>query len=373
MKIVHIIIGLNVGGAELMLKRLVLNSQRNGEFQHEIISLTDLGVVGSDLRKQGISVYTLGMTSILKLPTIFLKLKKIIKQIDPNVVQTWMYHADFLGGIAAKQVGIDNIIWGIRTTDVTQGASRLTILLRSLCAKLSYRIPKKIVCAAHVSKELHEKIGYDATKMIVIPNGFELDKLVATDEDRKQLRQELNLLDTTVVIGSVGRFNEVKNQRLFVEIAALLVKEFPDLKFMMVGRDNDKNNQTLIEWLQEYSLEEHFRLLGQRSDIPRCLKAMDIFCLHSKTEGFPNVLGEAMAVGVLPVALDVGESRYLINNKQLIASNENELVLLLKKIICGKMLNDDIRNKNYIRIKDDFSISNIVNMFEDLYREIDDV
>ncbi|WP_017395890.1 glycosyltransferase family 4 protein [Acinetobacter haemolyticus] len=311
-KVLHIIIGLNVGGAELMLKRLVLHSQRKGEYQHEVISLTDLGIVGSDLRKQGISVYTLGMTSIFGLPFIFLKLKKLIKQIDPDVVQTWMYHADFLGGLAAKQSGIDNIIWGIRTTDVTQGASRLTILLRSLCAKLSCRIPKKIVCAAHVSKELHEKVGYDASKMVVIPNGFELDKLVATEEDRRQLRQELNLLDTDIVIGSVGRFNEVKNQRLFVEVAALLVKDFPNLKFMMVGRDNDENNQILIEWLQEYSLLDNFRLLGQRSDIPKCLKTMDIFCLHSKTEGFPNVLGEAMYQERVCLALDVGDSKQLL-------------------------------------------------------------
>ncbi|ENW25304.1 hypothetical protein F925_00638 [Acinetobacter lwoffii NCTC 5866 = CIP 64.10 = NIPH 512] len=366
-KVLHIIIGLNVGGAELMLKRLVLHSQQKGEYQHEVISLTDLGVVGADLRKQGVPVYTLGMTSVFKLPIIFFKLKSIIKQINPDVVQTWMYHADFLGGLAAKQAGIDNIIWGIRTTDVAQGASRLTVLLRSLCAKLSYRIPRKIVCAAHLSKDLHEKVGYDATKMIVIPNGFELDKLVATEADRRELRQELNLSDTDIVIGSVGRFNEVKNQRLFVEVAALLVKDFPHLKFMMVGRDNDENNQILMGWLQEHDLLDCFRLLGQRSDIPKCLKAMDIFCLHSKTEGFPNVLGEAMALGLPCVSTNVGDSDFLLQSDFCVDIND---INTLKESISMLIKDDKIRlclgNRNLERIQE-FSMESFLNNINKVY------
>lgn len=366
-KVLHIIIGLNVGGAELMLKRLVLHSQQKGEYQHEVVSLTDLGVVGKTLVDQGIPVYTLGMTSVFKLPVIFFKLKKLIQQVRPDVVQTWMYHADFLGGLAAKQVGIDNIIWGIRTTDVTQGASRITVVLRGICAKLSYRIPKKIVCAAHVSKDLHIQVGYDASKMVVIPNGFELDKLVATEEDRMQLRQELGLSDIDIVIGSVGRFNEVKNQKLFVEVAALLVKDFPNLKFMMVGRDNDENNEVLMKWLQENNLVKNFRLLGQRSDIPKCLKTMDIFCLHSKTEGFPNVLGEAMAVGTLVTALDVGDSKYLLNNEKFIAQDKMKILSILEDVLSSIKDCSEVITENKERILKEFPLSRIVILYEEIY------
>src|SRR5690554_3869677 len=116
MKIIHIIIGLNVGGAELMLKRLVLASQEKGKFQHEVISLTDLGVIGCDLRKAGIPVHILNMKSVLSLLKTYFSLKKLLKQLKPDVVQTWMYHADFIGGLAAKSLGVDNIIWGIRNS-----------------------------------------------------------------------------------------------------------------------------------------------------------------------------------------------------------------------------------------------------------------
>lgn len=366
MRICHIIIGLNVGGAELMLKRLVINSQLGGNFKHEVISLTDLGIVGAELKKAKIPVHTLNMKSIFSLIRVYILLRKKLREINPDIVQTWMYHADFLGGLAAKNLGIKKIIWGIRTTDVTQGGSKLTVLLRSVCAKLSYTIPTDIVCAAHISKDTHIKVGYDASKMHVIPNGFELDKLVATEEDRNRIRQEFNIPKKAIVIGSVGRFNVVKNQKFFIEVAAELVGFYPDLIFMVIGRDNTDDNYELMMWLREHNLINNFRLLGQRRDIPHCLKAMDIFCLHSKTEGFPNVLGEALIMGLIAVSLDVGDAKFLLKNSEYI-SNQKELTKKILYIINNYEIykNKTILNKK--NVLENFSMTKIVSIYEKLY------
>lgn len=363
-KIVHVIIGLNVGGAELMLKRLVLNSQANGTCKHEVISLTDLGIIGHDLKEAGIPVHALHMKSALSLIIIFFKLKKILSILKPDVVQTWMYHADFLGGLAAKSLGIDKIIWGIRTTDVAQGGSRLTVILRSICAKLSYSIPRHIVCAAHVSKDMHITVGYDVSKMLVIPNGFELDKLVATEYDREKLRSEYNISPDTIVIGSVGRFNVVKNQRLFIEMSVELLKFKSDIKFLIVGRDNTWENKELISWIDEFGIRDKFILLGQRSDIAKCMKAMDIFCLHSKTEGFPNVLAEAMAMKLCCVTTDVGDCRYLIKSNFCVSVNELSQTMMTVVEDDILRVESGINNYNYIQ---NYSIEKYIDTISRLY------
>ncbi len=369
MKIVHVIIGLNVGGAELMLKRLVLHSQKTGQFQHSIISLTDTGAIGLDLQAEDIEVYTLGMTSLTSIPKVFLGLKKLLKKIRPDVVQTWMYHADFLGGLAAKSVGIKNIIWGIRTTDVSQGASKQTVHLSKLCAKLSYYIPTTIVCAAHVSKDYHVGIGYDKSKIVVIPNGFDIEALSSTNEDGLNLREQVGLSANDRVIGSVGRFNPVKNQKLFVDVAATLLKDFPDLKFMLVGRDNTIENQELMSWIKKHDITGSFRLLGQRSDVSKCLRAMDIFCLHSKTEGFPNVVGEAILADTPCVAVNVGDVAVLLDEESIATSND---VAGISSVIQSylKYPKDKLKEKSHKNREDvitKYEMGVVLNKFHALY------
>ena len=371
-KIAHIIIGLNVGGAELMLKRLVLHSSAKGKFEHCVISLTDLGIIGQQLRDAGIEVYSVGMNSFASTSVAFIRLRKLLKKINPDVVQTWMYHADFLGGMAAKSLGIKKIIWGIRTTDVSKGRSKRTVHLSKLCAKLSYYIPNTIVCAADAGREVHEKIGYDASKMKVIPNGFDLDSFIATPGQRKILRDECGFTDKEMIVGSVGRFNQVKNQKLFVEAAALIVLENPEVRFLMIGRDNTWENMKLVSWIEQHNLRDRFVLLGERSDVPLCLAAMDVFCLHSKTEGFPNVLGEAMAMGLPCVTTDVGDAKLLLGSTGVVVSVS---ALSVCKAV-SHLLNLDKQDLIDMgacarqQLEDNYSLSKIILQYNDVYKSL---
>lgn len=372
MKITHVIVGLSIGGAELMLKRLVQGLNGTDGMHHSVISLTDLGPVGNQLQSEGVSVTALGMKNILSLPSTFFKLRRELKKQTPDIIQTWMYHADFLGGLAAKSIGINNIIWGVRTTDVTLGCSNLTVALRKLCAWISYRVPKIIVCAADAGRKVHEKIGYDPSKMLVIPNGFDLDKLTATPEQRNQLRDKCGFTDEHVVVGSVGRFNLIKNQLAFVETAALVAPERPNVRFLIVGRDNTWKNSELVSWIKQNNLQDKFVLLGERSDIPVCLSAMDIFCLHSKTEGFPNVLGEAMAMGLPCVATDVGDSEVLLGGTgKIVQLSTSDISNAIIKFI--ETSSDDITNiktKTSMRLKKEYSLADILNKYNSLYKSI---
>lgn len=371
-EVVHIIITLNVGGAELMLKRLVEGLNRQDGMKHSVISLTDIGPVGEQLEKFGIEVRALGMRNIASLPNIFFKLRSELKKRKPDIVQTWMYHADFLGGLAAKSLGIDNIIWGIRTTDVKLGRSKLTVYLRKLCALISFYIPKVIVCAADAGRKTHEQVGYDPRKMKVIPNGFDLNVFNSSFQQRKSLRIECGFSDSDIVIGSIGRFNPIKNQKLFIESAALVAKQYPNARFLMIGCNNTWNNIELVKWINQHCLEDKFVLLGERSDIPVCLSVMDIFCLHSKTEGFPNVLGEAMAMGLPCVATDVGDSRVLLGKTGKIVAVEASSIYrgIAELLDLDERSLAELGAQASYHLRDNYSLSKIIKEYSNLYKSI---
>lgn len=325
MRTFHVSTSLGVGGAELMLKRLLL-SDAGAKNNTVVVSLLDLGKVGDSLVAAGFTVYALNMRGFFSFPVAVLRLVKLLRQHNPDVVQTWMYHADLLGGIAARIARCPGIVWGVRNTYVPIG-SPVTYWIMKVCAFLSYLIPQKIVCVAEASRVAHEGYGYCVEKMLVIPNGFSFDRFDSRKVDRETLRRSLGVESDTIVIGCVGRFHADKGQDLFVKAAALLIGEHPGLKFMLVGRGCDASNRELARLTDDLGLSTSFLLLGERDDVPECLAAMDIFCMPSRTEGFPNGLGEAMAMGLPCVAARVGDTAVLTGETVSLVAPENPRAL----------------------------------------------
>lgn len=370
MKIVHVIVGLNIGGAELMLSRLCEALTADFEDEHIVISLTDLGEVGEGLQARGISVIPLGMCGVWGRVRGITRLIRQLHKTKPDIVQTWMYHSDLLGGLAARLVGVKNVIWGIRTTDVSRGGSKSTILVRKLCAWLSCYVPSIIVCAAQASRRAHISIGYTADRMVVVPNGFDMARLVASEQEGEALRAAHGVTVDQLVIGSLGRFNEVKDHPTFIKAAGLIAGDFPHVKFLLIGRNVDDNNTLLKSEIMLTGYEERFILLGERQDVSVCLKAMDVFCLHSFTEGFPNVLGEAMSLGLPSVTTDVGDAAFLLGDNGFVVPSQSphELAKALARMIT---LSEDERcsigRGAYKRIADNFTMKCAELSYKDIY------
>ncbi|MCA1854626.1 glycosyltransferase [Massilia oculi] len=370
-KVLHVISGLKVGGAEMVLLRLIMSS-RGRPYSHSVISLTPGGGMRQRFADAAVDVIELDFK---RNPLVaFFRLVKIIRERQPDIVQTWMYHADLLGGVAARLAGCTNVIWGIRTTDVQAGGSRATTLLRNLCAKLSSRVPRFIVCAAQASKISHAAVGYDARRMIVVPNGFDLSRLTASADQRSTLRADCGFADEDLVVGSLGRFNQAKDPKNFVLAAGLLAKQFANVRFLMVGRDIDESNDELRTWITETGNADRFVLLGERSDVPVCLAAMDVFCLSSRTEGFPNVIGEAMAMRLPCVTTDVGDAALLVAETGTVVPKESPDALadgLAKVVQMSGEGRRQLGEKACARLYAEFSMERARDRFESLYKKID--
>jgi len=372
MKIVHLITGLSTGGAEMMLHKLLSGIDKT-DLRSEVVSLTSIGPVGEKIRAMGVPVHTLGMSRSVPNPMAIFTLARWLRQIKPDLIQTWMYHSDLMSGLAAKLAGNIPVVWGIRHSNLdSEGSKRTTIWTAKTCARFSCWLPVKIVCCSEASRRVHTALGYDSDRMVVIPNGFDLNLFKPDLEGRALIRQKLGISEDTILIGMVGRFDPQKDYYNFIKAAALLQKEIRDVQFLLCGDDITWENQKLSKWIDGTGLNNYFHLLGRRNDIPRIMTALDIASSSSSYgEGFPNVIGEAMACGVPCVVTDVGDSARIVGDTGIVAppKDPDALALAWKELVeIGKDKRQKLGHDARLRIRENFSLLSVVKRYEELYK-----
>ena len=372
-KVVHVITGLERGGAEMMLRRLIeAHLKCELKYHHRVISLSTVGTHGLALRERGIEVYALGLLSPLGIFRVFPALMHLLWQLRPDVVQTWMVHSDLMGGLAARFVGCSRVVWGIRATDYSV-ESRRTRALRWLCAHLSRVVPDRIVCAAQASFDDSAAAGYDLSRMMVIPNGFSVPALRQSVGHGAAVRAQVGLSEHDMVVGSPGRYCAAKDHANFIQAAGSLAARYPTTRFLMVGRGMEACNSELMALIKTTRFADRFFLIGERADPFACLDAMDIFVLSSCTEGFPNVLGEAMAMAVPCVTTDVGDASVLLGEAGEVVSPRDAAALAAAVARLLDMPASELQalgRKGQARVEREFSMDAVSRRYANLYEEL---
>lgn len=314
-RILHIITSLQMGGAEMALYRLAITLDPN-LFRQSVISLTGDQPVGDLLRSAGIPVESLELRPGFPDPRGIFRLRQKISAVVPDIVQTWMYHADLMGGIAAKLAGSYPVVWNIRHTITDKGSLKTsTYLIASVNALLSRYLPAKIVCNAHAGKQTHAAMGFEESKMSVIENGFDLSRFVPDKTSRQDVRNELGLPGNGNLIGMAARYHPQKDHANFIRAASILARKRQDVDFLLWGNNMDDTNLELAGLVHSVDLQDHVHVLGLRRDGQRLFSALDIATLSSAYgEAFPQVIGEAMACGIPCVVTDVGDSARIVEN-----------------------------------------------------------
>jgi glycosyltransferase involved in cell wall biosynthesis len=302
-RVLHIISGLGAGGAEMMLSKLLSRADAR-RFSHEVVSLSTLGTVGDRLTALGHRVRALGMSAGTPNPLLALKLALWVGSAQAALVQTWMYHGDLLGGLMARTLGVP-VVWGIHMSYLDPALfKRRTQTVQRACAFLSRSLPSGVICCSEASRRAHVDAGYDASSMVVIPNGFDLEGFAPDAEARVAVRAELGIGDDVPLVGLVARYDPAKDHANFFRAAA---RVRPDAHFVLCGQGVDHRNHEIVRMCSEAGVAGRVHLLGRREDVPRIDAALDIACCSSSTEGFPNAIGEAMACGVPCVVTDCGD------------------------------------------------------------------
>ena len=368
LRILHIIVGLGMGGAERSLLRLVGAHAHSARYEHHVVSLTGGGELRGDVVRAGATVVDLDLSRPWRAPWVFLQLIRLIRQLRPNVVHCWMYHADLLGGLAARSCGVRNVLWGIRNSHL-EGNSQAKRAIRIACSLLSRIVPVKVVCVGEQARQVHEAIGYERCKMIVIPNGYDTDELRPDPEARERVRRQFGFGEGDIVIGSVGRLSPAKDHRTLVRAAASAARADPRLKFLVIGRGVDEDD-AILSMISSLGLTGKMLAIGQRDDVADCLNGMDVFCLHSNTEGFPNALAEAMSVGRPCISTDVGDSAAMLGELGVLVKPSNPDALAKAMLLVASCSADERKEQGLrlrCRIQEQYSLASTVRQYEALY------
>ena len=331
-KILFITTDMDAGGAENVLFNLLCSLNKK---EIRIISLTKKGFYGEELRKMGYEFYCLNIKRDL---TIFHKLWRLIILIykfKPFIVHTWLYHANLLGGIFAKILGVENIFWSIHHD--FEFSDFFMMIEIKLLVFLSYFVPNKIIYCSKTSEINHILNGFNKSLSKVIQNGVSTNKFKPDKFMRSKFRKKLNISDDCFLIGNISRYHPLKDHDNLLKALTLLDKNI-NYKCLLIGLNLSKKNFYLVKKIQEYDLTERIILYGKTFEVQNILNALDIHVLSSKMEGFGMVILESMASGVPCISTNVGSAKDIIGETGWVVerSNHRELAKAIKFILNNK-------------------------------------
>jgi len=357
-----------------MLYKLLSATDR-ARFDPIVVSLIDRGTLGERIEALGVPVYTVGMAPGCPTPAALWRLIRLVRRLQPDLIQGWMYHGNVAalvaGGFAPGRVPV---LWNIRHTPYDLKAEkRMTAALIRLGARLSKR-PVRIIYNAQVSARQHELLGYTADRRRVIPNGFDCGRFKPSETARLKLRRLLDLEGETLLVGLIARWHPMKDHANFIGAAERLAARRPDVHFVLAGRGVDGSNFALRKLVQEAGLVRQVHLLGERSDMPEITAGLDIASSSSSWgEGFPNVVGEAMACGVPCVVTDVGDSAWVVGDTGMVVPPRDADALAgawAALIELGPEGRARLGQAARQRVITEFSIDQIAKQYEALYLEV---
>lgn len=365
--VLHIITGLGTGGAERMLARIVLSNQDGT--RHIVVALMDEGLYGEQLRARGVELHCLHMRRGVPSLGALIELMRLMRDSRPDAIMTWLYHAAMIGTLAAviSLLGTKRLIWNLRGADID--LSRSSFLARCVVRGLAILSPLPAVVAVNSKAGLayHARLGYRAKHWAYLPNGFDLGEWRPDKADRATVRGEWKFSDQVTVIGVVARVDPQKDYPTFLAAAEMLCEGRDQLRFVLIGKDTE--SLSLSESLKSRTL-----LLGERQDVQRLLRGFDIVALPSAFgEGFPNVVGEAMATGLPCVVTDVGDASIIVGNTGLTVKPGSPEALAKA---LAQLIDEPLEERHHrgqmarTRIEENYSLASVAALYRALWLSV---
>jgi glycosyltransferase involved in cell wall biosynthesis len=371
-KVLHVVPSLLVGGAEVLLVRLVEPLRALG-WSSAVATLVDEGPLRESLRALGVDLWSPAWRSgRVPWPHEVGRLVSMARALDCDVIQGWMPHGNLTGLLMRFVMPTSPpVVWGVHQSLDDLGREKALTRAVTRTAAWGSRFIDAIVYVSEASRLQHEAIGFRPERAVLIPNGVDTDLFRFSPDARRRLRRELGIPADAQVVGHVGRFHPQKDYATLGATLALVLEQSPRTHVLLVGRGVRAENHDLTRLLPLQKFSDRIHLAGERRDVDAVFSAVDIACLSSSYgEAFPTVLLEAMACGVPCVATDVGDCRRIIAGTGQIVEPANPAALsqaLLGWLARCEGPGPGLRDAPRSRIVEHFSLSRAAQAYARVY------
>lgn len=310
-RVLRLISGLHQGGAEESLRKLVMSTRQTGS-DSLVVSFGRNGTLRAEIERAGARVVEMDL-SRRPSPAKFFRMLKIVRDWKPDVIEGWMIHGNVLAYLLRWARPRARVVWNVRSSLHLAAERPLPRLLTRLGVFISYGVDA-VVYNSGVAAVQHQRLGFSARRTRVIPNGFDTTQFAPSSGGRERARARWRLPENVQIIGHLSRWHPDKDHRTLLAAFAEVRRRRPSTRLVLAGAGLETDNVELMSAVDALQLRDAVDLLGTVNDSAALYPAFDAFVLTSIREGFPNVLGEAMASGVPCVATDVGGCREVVGD-----------------------------------------------------------
>lgn len=375
MKIIHIINSLKKGGAEGNLYRLCKFHKKKykNNIDITIMTLINNGFYEAELKKMGINIFSLDINQqnkFLDFTKKILKLRKFIKKQNPDVIQSWMYHSNFMTLFLPK-IFYNKLFWNIRHSELNfQISKKMTIFLSIICGLFSRVVPKSIIYCSEKSINFYENQHfYSKNKTVLIYNGYSDKTYYPSKHLRSNFRKMNKINKSDIIFGYAGRYAKQKNIPNLLFAFSKIIENYNNIYLYMVGKDINIQNKELTTYVNKLKVNKKVFFLDEQKNLLEFYNGIDLLILTSHSESFPNVVAESMLCSTPVLSSDAGCSKKIINNCGFtLINNDHESIFRELKRIINFFVNNkaewqSLEKNSRLQIKKNFSITDMANSY----------
>lgn len=313
-RVVFLIRDLNVGGAQTQLVALAIGMAAVG-YAVTVVHFYADGVMLKPLQAAGVATICLNKRGRWHLWEFGKNLISTLRRLDAPVIHGYLGEANLMLVLLKPFLPRTKVVWGVRDADAAPGLYGWVGYVLTALERVLAHGADLIILNSHAGKSHYLTQGFPEKKLQVIPNGIDVQRFQPDRMAGMAVRSGWEVEPEQVLIGMIGRFDPRKDHPTFLRAAAQVAERYPQVRFVCMGHGPAEYLAKLQTLSAELGLGDRLIWSPARQDMPAVQNALDIAVLASYTEGFPNVVGEAMACDVPCVVTDVGDAAWIVGER----------------------------------------------------------